>query len=581
MKYYAGQKKQQLDVGLSQLLKQLRAGRNFDATRYIEAKTRLVNDYFRRAGLKAAVVAVSGGIDSAVVLSLMVKAQSAKGSPIEKVVPLSLPVHRSQFTTNQDKAVSRAIEVIKKNGLEEVIYDLSLPYDHLKEVIDQALQIKGEPWASGQLVSYLRTPAIYYTTSLLNQQGLPSIVCGTTNRDEGAYLGFVGKASDGMVDLQIVSDLHKSEIRAVAKVLGVPKSILNAVPTGDMFDGRVDEEVFGASYDFVELFLLLRSLDDEALRESLLKSLPAKAKAIYKHLSANVEDLHRYNAHKYLVGSPAVHMNVLESGVKGGWTYGLEKIDRKPTGEKYFVNPFSFSQDVHRVFAVPSKVVKPKEKQVYDGTLLEFPKVLEKKEVQFLLNQADKHGYQPVGVDGYMSHYKEGDPIGSLRASVFSADLASILWHRLSPYFENPRVFTDKIATDIGGSGVWRPIGVSPLFRYIKYTSGGLLVPHYDAPFIASDKQRTLMSLVLYLAADGVTGGETRFIKDPQAKTPFDQKDFSDWQRFAKKNEILFEVVPKAGAAISFDHRILHDSSEIKGEGQKVIIRTDIVFARC
>src|SRR3989339_807869 len=137
MKYYAGQKKQQLDV----------------------------------------------------VLSLMVKAQSAKGSPIEKVVPLSLPVHRSQFTTNQDKAVSRAIEVIKKNGLEEVIYDLSLPYDHLKEVIDQALQIKGEPWASGQLVSYLRTPAIYYTTSLLNQQGLPSIVCGTTNLDEGAYLG--------------------------------------------------------------------------------------------------------------------------------------------------------------------------------------------------------------------------------------------------------------------------------------------------------------------------------------------------------------------------------------------------------
>ncbi len=518
MKYYAGEKKQKLDIALSRLLKQLRIARHFDVTRYIEAKTIIINEYFRHSGLKAAVVAVSGGIDSAVVLSLMVKAQSVKRSPIEKIVPLSLPVYRSQFTTNQDKAVSRAIEVIKRNGLEEVIYDLSLPYDHLKKVIDEALKIKGEPWASGQLVSYLRTPAIYYTTSLLNQQGFPSIVCGTTNRDEGAYLGFVGKASDGMVDLQIVSDLHKSEIRAVAKALGVPKSILNAVPTGDMFDGRVDEEVFGASYDFVELFLLLRSLDDEKLKKSLLDSLPTNAKTIYKHLSANIEDLHRYNAHKYLVGSPAVHMDVLESGIKGGWTYGLEKVDRKPTGEKYFVNPFFFSQDVYRVFDVQSKMVKPKEKQVSAGTLLEFPKVLAKKEIQFLLNQVEKHGYQPVGVDGYMSHYQEGDPIGSLRASVFSAELASILWYRLSPYFENPRVFTDKIATDIDGSYVWRPIGINPLFRYIKYTNGGRLVPHYDAPFVASDKQRTLMSLVLYLSDDGRVGGETRFIKDPQEK---------------------------------------------------------------
>ena len=53
---------------------------------------------------------------------------------------------------------------------------------------------------------------------------------GTTNRDEGAYLGFFGKASDGMVDLQPISDLHKSEVRALATRLGVPAEIVEAAP---------------------------------------------------------------------------------------------------------------------------------------------------------------------------------------------------------------------------------------------------------------------------------------------------------------------------------------------------------------
>lgn len=581
MKFHAGQKKQQLDPGLQALLKELRARRNFNVEHYVEAKARVVNDYFTRANLKAAVVAVSGGIDSAVVLSLVARAKAQKGSPIKKIVALSLPIHKSKFTTNQDEAVSRAIEVIQACGLEETIYDLTAPYEKLKEVIDQALGIDGQPWASGQLVSYLRTPSIYYTTSLLNQEGLPALVCGTTNRDEGAYLGFVGKASDGMVDIQLISDLHKSEVRAVAKYLSVPKSILNAVPTGDMFDGRVDEDVFGASYDFVELFLLLQAMEDETLKQLLVDALPASSKKIFNHLAANVQDLHRYNAHKYRVGSPAVHLDVLESGVKDGWSYGYEKVEREAKGEKYFVNAFAFSKPIYKHLDLTYRPPKPKEQVVNAGKFLEMSGVLKKQEAQFLLDQADKHGYKPVGVDGYSSHYQEGDPVGSWRASTFSPEFASILWGRISRYFDNPRLFEGNLATDTDGSSLWRPIGISPLFRYIRYTSGGLLVPHYDAPFVYSAQQRTMMSLVIYLAAEGVTGGETRFIKDAQVKMPFAERDFHDWTRFAKKNEIILEVVPKVGSAISFDHRILHDSSEISGTGQKVILRTDIVFARC
>src|SRR5213075_1289727 len=132
-------------------------------------------------------------------------------------------------------------------------------------------------------------------------------VVGTTNRDEGAYLGFFGKASDGMVDLQPISDLHKSEVRALARHLGVPDDVVDAVASGDVHDGRNDEQMIGASYDEVEAFLRLRELGlDPAL---------CGARAL-----AAIERQHATNRHKYAVGSPAVHLDVMPRGVPGGWS---------------------------------------------------------------------------------------------------------------------------------------------------------------------------------------------------------------------------------------------------------------------
>src|SRR4029079_19460688 len=128
-------------------------------------------------------------------------------------------------------------------------------------------------------------------------------VVGTTNRDEGAYLGFFGKASDAMVDLQPISDLHKSEVRALARLLAVPAAVIDAEPSGDVWDGRTDAQMIGATYDDVELVLRLRELEMD----------PA-AVAELRGASAAVDRLHRTNAHKYAVGSPAVHLDVLPRG---------------------------------------------------------------------------------------------------------------------------------------------------------------------------------------------------------------------------------------------------------------------------
>src|SRR5690606_27646773 len=122
-------------------------------------------------------------------------------------------------------------------------------------------------WDEGQLASIVRTPCLYYNAAILQSQGFKSIVVGTTNRDEGSYIGFFGKASDAMVDLQPIADIHKSEVYEVAKLLNIPQEIIDAKPRGDVYDGRCDEEMIGAPYWFLEMYLLMKQYKSELFEE--------------------------------------------------------------------------------------------------------------------------------------------------------------------------------------------------------------------------------------------------------------------------------------------------------------------------
>lgn len=323
MKFYNDEKVMVLHGELQNLLHDFRTKRNFDVKKYVQDKISSINQYMKDGNLKACVIAISGGIDSAITYALIHQAMKVEGSPIEKVIPIFLPVYNSEGATNQDSARKKADELIRTFSSDEIIeINLSSAHSLLKGIVDDSIGIKGEAWASGQLVSYLRTPTYYYVTSLMSQIGLTPIICGTTNKDEGAYLGYFGKASDGMVDVQMISDIHKSEVYLVAKHLGVPESIIGATPTGDMYDNRSDEEVFGAPYDFVELYLHYLNLSDSE-KYQLFNNFSFEAIGQFGVLSENLDNLHKYNKHKYLGCSPAVHLDVLESKVNGGWMYNI------------------------------------------------------------------------------------------------------------------------------------------------------------------------------------------------------------------------------------------------------------------
>lgn len=319
------------DVGqvIVSFLNDYRNKRGFDAKVYIERKKKVINAYFKESGLTHAVIAVSGGIDSAIVLGLLKEVSLMEDTYLKEIVAITLPAKSNTGVTGQITSEERAIEVCNSLGIDARSIDLSGHSMAISGDIESSLSIKANDWAKGQLVPYLRTSMLYYFTSLLTQENKKAILVGTTNADEGQYLGYIGKASDGMVDIQPISDLHKSEVYLVAKALNIPESILNVKPTGDMYDNRTDEEVFGASYDFVEAYYAyLKSNDNE--KESLMKLLDNyNERSLFERLSGNLEKMHTYNKHKYLGCSPAVHLDIYDMKIKGGWKYFVWENDNE------------------------------------------------------------------------------------------------------------------------------------------------------------------------------------------------------------------------------------------------------------
>jgi len=293
---------------LKEKLAEYRKKRNFNPKKWIKEKCTKFNEYMKKSGLKAALVSVSGGVDSAVTLGLIKHAKDMKGSPIQRVLGVCQPIHSSDWALARGKEAGEAL------GVECVVVDQTDQHIRLCELVDKAVGIKGEAFATGQLRSYMRTPVGYYVAQLLSQNGTPCVVMGTGNQDEDGYLAYFCKAGDGVVDVQLIADLHKSEVFSVGKELGVPESILVAPPSADLWPGQTDEEELGLTYDFIELFTgdyLKRSPEEQ---EAFKNSLGADARKQFEAWSTAAVKTHNRNKHKF---TTPFNINVLkESSVE-------------------------------------------------------------------------------------------------------------------------------------------------------------------------------------------------------------------------------------------------------------------------
>lgn len=275
---------------LQEKLAKIRETRNFDPKQWIASKCQMLNEYMSKNGLKGVVVNCSGGIDSAVTLMLAKRAQEIEGSPIQRVVALLQPIHSTSTIQN------RGLELCEEHKIEHYVIDQTQVFDLLCPTIEKEIKLEGNDFARGQLRSYMRTPVAYYVAQLLSCNNVPSIVIGTGNYDEDGYLYYFCKPGDGTSDIQLIHDLHKSEVKSVAQEIGVVSSIVVAPPSADLWDGQTDEDELGFPYEFCELYTeLLHNTED---RDEWLGILDSENKEQWDEWKEKLERVHRRNSHK-------------------------------------------------------------------------------------------------------------------------------------------------------------------------------------------------------------------------------------------------------------------------------------------
>lgn len=178
---------------------------------------------------KDAVIAVSGGIDSALALTLLVRALGP-----ERVTPVLLPYG------DQDMGDARLV-----CGWNRIEADRILETD-IAPAADALMQLLAVPPEDrvrrGNIMARTRMIAVY---DVAKRTG--GLVCGTENRSE-KHLGYFTRFGDAASDVEPIHTLFKTDVRRIAAALGIPEPILEKAPSAGLWKDQTDEEEMGFSY---------------------------------------------------------------------------------------------------------------------------------------------------------------------------------------------------------------------------------------------------------------------------------------------------------------------------------------------
>ncbi|MFC6764294.1 NAD+ synthase [Natrinema soli] len=205
------------------------------------------------AGADGVVVAMSGGIDSTLTTALAVEAVGS-----ESVLGLGLPCHMTE-----QAHVSDAHTIAEGMGIDFEEIQLRPLLEVFDETVASELETETEAddrpnernHEIGNATARLRMLTAYYAA---NRQS--RIVLGTANRSEW-LLGYFTKHGDGAADAYPIGDCYKTEVRALAKHIGLPRRIVNKEPTAGFWATQTDADELGARYDVIDP-LLYRLVED-------------------------------------------------------------------------------------------------------------------------------------------------------------------------------------------------------------------------------------------------------------------------------------------------------------------------------
>jgi NAD+ synthase len=199
---------------------------------------RFIGDYVEKIGAEGVVLGLSGGIDSSTAAAL--SALAVGGS---RVLGLILP-EKETFASSD---VEHAGLVAKKFRIETEICDITPTLLAFYQSVP-AFDITDRT-CKGNIKARTRMVYIYYCANRLNK-----IVVGSSDKSE-TMMGYFTKWGDVAADISPLMDLYKTQIRKLARHIGIPKAIIAKPSSPALWPGQTAEAELGLKYEVLDLIL--------------------------------------------------------------------------------------------------------------------------------------------------------------------------------------------------------------------------------------------------------------------------------------------------------------------------------------
>lgn len=192
---------------------------------------RILTDFIRseitRAGFSRAVIGLSGGIDSALACALAAEALGP-----QNVLAIRMP-----YKTSSPESLEHAQMVIEQTGVQHKTVDITPMADGFI-----ALDPEMPPLRRGNIMARCRMIVLYDHSAAFG-----GLVVGTGNKTE-ILLGYSTLYGDSACALNPLGDLYKTQVRQLARAMGLPEVIINKPPSADLWQGQTDEGELGFTY---------------------------------------------------------------------------------------------------------------------------------------------------------------------------------------------------------------------------------------------------------------------------------------------------------------------------------------------
>lgn len=256
-----------------------------DAKKEIKGLVEFIRSEVRGAGKTGCIVGVSGGIDSAVVVSL------CKLAFPKTTYGILMPANYENIKSTdraRELCVNKKIPYLYHSFRTKWITDYSDGYDYSGNKIKRQTTSK----STGNISARMRMIILYHYAEIND-----CLVIGTDNLSEN-FMGYFSKGGDGMVDINPIGKYFKREVYELGKALKVPTSIMKAKPSAELWDGQTDEDEMGFTYDQIEKVIETFKWNPH---DNLIPEIVLRDYNISKNISEKILFMHKNTEHKRII----------------------------------------------------------------------------------------------------------------------------------------------------------------------------------------------------------------------------------------------------------------------------------------